>query len=139
MSEVKQPVVEKPAAPLIDPSVAALIKDIVVEARKPVKSDDQIKKEQEIVDHREVMRLEYENKRKNKAAEQNWCQHRHKSGVGSPVTYVANLNRLYCQHCALWIFPTIQEAAFNDSLVDPKKHPEMFDRLYQVALTAEAI
>jgi hypothetical protein len=125
----------KPAAPVIDPSVAALIKDIVVEARRPVKTEKELREEAAAEDLRVNMRVIEKNRQTNKANEQNACQHVHGDGVGTHVVYVANLNRLYCQKCQAWIYSTIHEAAQNGSLIAPEKHPELWNRHWDRAVT----
>jgi hypothetical protein len=125
----------KPAAPVIDASVAALIKDIVVEARKPVKSEKELREEASAEDLRVNMRQIEKNRQSNRAANQNACQHVHRNGVGTHVVYVADLNRLYCQKCEAWIFSTIHEAAQNGSLIAPEKHPDLWNRHLEAATT----
>jgi hypothetical protein len=82
------------------------------------------------------MREIYKQKDANKAADQSSCQHEHETGVGTPVVYITSLNRLYCQHCALWIFSSAHEAAQYGSLVAPEKHPVLWNRLFAKAMAS---
>jgi hypothetical protein len=124
--EVKQ-------APVITPEVIELIKGIVTEARKPVKTEKELREEAATKAEQESMRAIEKQRQANKAADQNACQHEHESGVGTPVVYVASLNRLYCQHCQLWIFSTPQEAAQNGSNVAFENHPKLWNRYFAKA------
>jgi hypothetical protein len=106
---------------------------IVEAARRPIKTDQEIREAANKEAERASMR-EIENRRlANRAAEQNGCQHEHETGVGTPVVYVASLNRLYCQHCHLWMFQTVSEAAQNGSNVSPEKHPALWNRFFSRA------
>jgi hypothetical protein len=120
----------QPVAPALTPESAALISQIIEAARKPVKTEAEIAAERAKEQERADMRAIYAQKDRNKAAEQNTCQHVHGDGVGTHVVYVPDLNRLYCQNCALWIFSTPAEAAQNGSRVAPEKHPELWNRHY---------
>jgi hypothetical protein len=125
-SEVKQ------AAAVTGLTADDIVK-IVEAARKPVKTEKELRDEAAIKAEQESMRAIEKQRQANRAAEQNGCQHEHETGVGTPVVYVASLNRLYCQHCHLWIFPTPQEAAQNGSTVAPEKHPALWNRYFSKA------
>src|SRR5439155_11045102 len=77
---------------------------IIEAARKPVKTEKEIRDEQTREEERANLRAIHKQADRNKAADQNGCQHEHPNGVGTAVVYVAGLNRLYCQPCQLWSF-----------------------------------
>lgn len=115
---------------------SADIVEIIKAARTPVKTEKELRDEAVAQQERAEMKDIFEQGERNKAADQNGCQHEYPTGVGTPVVYIASLNRLYCQHCALWIFQTVQEAAFNHSKVDPTLHPALWNRYFTKAMMA---
>ena len=119
-------------APEITPELLALVEAL----RKPVKTDKEIAAERAQEQERADMRSIEKQRQANRAAEQNSCSHEHETGVGTPVVYVASLNRLYCQHCHAWIFSNPQEAAFYASNIAPEKHPMLWNRHFGRAMAS---
>lgn len=98
---------------------AALLKEILAEARRPVKTEEEIAAQlQREEDRRQLgatLKAQEENKQRDRAN----CTHMRPNG-STTATFVQNLNFMYCQNCGDVI-------RFED-------RPELFNRLYQLAI-----
>jgi hypothetical protein len=95
------------------------LKELFAELRKPVKTEKEVREEEQQKIDREAMRetlIQNEKLRLHKIAT---CSHMRPNGSTMAV-YILDLNKLYCQACGGWISPT--------------ENRETFDRLYQLAI-----
>jgi phage terminase large subunit-like protein len=95
------------------------LKTLFTEIRKPVKSEKEIREEEQQKLDQAASReglIQAEKNRLHKIAS---CSHMRPNGSTMSV-YILDLNKLYCQACGGWISPT--------------ENPEVFNRLYQLAV-----
>jgi hypothetical protein len=92
---------------------------MLIEAmRKPVKSEKDIRDEEQAAADRKQMGEILEQARRNKLEDQKNCSHMRANGSTTAVWTGHPINKLYCQACSAWI---------------GNEQPELFNRLYQLA------
>jgi hypothetical protein len=92
---------------------------ILAEIRKPVKSEKEIREEEQKALDRKAMGETMAQAERNRLRAQELCSHMRGNGTTTAVYVPEPINKLYCQACAKWITPE------NDF--------ELFNRLSQVA------
>lgn len=92
---------------------------IISEIRKPVKTEKELREEEQLEADRRSMMETLKIAERNRRQAQKDCSHKRRDGSTTSV-YITDLNRLYCQKCAKWIIPTDE--------------PDLFNELYQLAI-----
>jgi hypothetical protein len=85
---------------------------ILAEIRKPVKSEKEIREEEQKAVDRQRMGETMALAERNRLRAQELCTHMRSNGTTTTV-YITDLHRLYCQACAKWITPDEDFALFN--------------------------
>jgi hypothetical protein len=91
---------------------------IIAEIRKPVKTEKEIRDEQQQAIDRAAMAEALKRAEDYRKHVKKTCKHKRSNGTTTAV-YITDLNKLYCQACADWI---------------GTDRPELFDELYQLEI-----
>jgi hypothetical protein len=108
---------EKQAPAPIAMNEETLLK-LVEAMRKPVKTEEQIRAEEQAKKDRAIMGELLQQKEANRKAEQSACTHTRFNGTTCAV-YIANGNYMLCQHC--------------HKVIRPSEEPALFSKLNQLA------
>ena len=92
---------------------------LIQEIRKPVKTEKEIQAERQQEADRERMMETLKLQEHNRQEKQRLCSHMRANGSTTAV-FITDMNKMYCQACAGWI--------------SPYENPEVFNRLYQLAV-----
>jgi hypothetical protein len=105
--------------------------DIITAVRQPIIDPKQVAAEARKEAERAELGATMAQNEANRVENQKRCIHKRRDG-STPAVYIANLHRMYCQHCSGWIAPV--------PYVGAKPHEvnaALFDELYQLAMGVE--
>lgn len=118
-----------------DKSLVGLSKEDLIEllqaVRQPIVTPEEAAAKLQKEEDRKTMGETLARAEANRIQEQKNCAHMRSNG-STPAVYIANLNRMYCQHCYGWIYPQHVEGAKPHEV-----NPELFNKLYQLAQGVE--
>jgi len=94
-----------------------VLKELLAEARKPVKTEEQIRAEQQRIADRAALGKEIAAAEAMRVQNQKDCTHMRRDG-STTATYVTGIGALYCQACS--------------AVIRGNEQPELFNRLFQL-------